>query len=222
MGQPHPNPLGQREGLTGRVAPYIFIILLALVLIVIGPGVQDPELLVIAAIITIAIASSPWTVPWQRLPFSAQVAPPLLYFFVIAIIRESQGGSDSGFAPLVALPIIWLALYGTRIELSAAIVCAGATFIVPYLIFGEPRYSESEVASALLWMAIATIIGFTTQGLVRTVREQAEDAEAQAEVLRERQEQTRLILDTAQEAFVSMDAEGMITAWNPEAEATFG
>jgi PAS domain S-box-containing protein len=222
MGQPHPNPLGQKEGLVGRVAPYIFIIMLALVLIVVGPGVEDPKLLAIAAIITVAIASSPWTIPWQRLPFSAQVAPPLLYFLVIAIIRESQGGSDSGFAPLVALPIIWLALYGTRNELSAAIVCAGATFIVPYLIFGEPRYSESEVTSAVLWMAIATIIGFTTQGLVRTVREQADDTEAQAEFLRQSEEQTRLILETAQEAFISIDPEGMIVAWNPEAEETFG
>jgi PAS domain S-box-containing protein len=222
MGQPHPNPLGRKEGLTGRVAPYIFIILLALVLIVIGPGDHDPALLAIAAVITVAIASSPWTVRWQRLPFSAQVAPPLLCFFVIALIREAQGGSDSGFAPLVALPVMWLALYGTRIELSAAIVCAGATFIVPYLVFGEPRYSESEIASALLWMAIATIIGFTTQALVATVREQAEQAEAQTERLRHREVQTRLILDTAQEAFVSMDAEGLIIAWNPEAEATFG
>jgi two-component system, OmpR family, phosphate regulon sensor histidine kinase PhoR len=222
MGQPHPNPLGQKEGLIGRVAPYIFVIMLALVLIVIAPGEHDPLLLSMAAFLTVAIATSPWTVPWQRLPFSMQMAPPLLYFLVIVLIREAQGGTDSGFAPLVALPIIWLALYGTRIELSLAIVCAGATFIVPYVIFGEPRYSGAEVGSALLWMAIATIIGFTTQGLVRTVRDQADDVAAQAEVLRQSEEQTRLILDTAQEAFVSMDPEGMITAWNPEAEATFG
>jgi PAS domain S-box-containing protein len=36
------------------------------------------------------------------------------------------------------------------------------------------------------------------------------------------EERLRLVLDTAQEAFVSIDAEGLITAWNPEAEATFG
>jgi PAS domain S-box-containing protein len=35
-------------------------------------------------------------------------------------------------------------------------------------------------------------------------------------------ERLRLVLDTAHEAFVSIDAEGLITAWNPEAEATFG
>jgi PAS domain S-box-containing protein len=222
VGQPHPNPLGQKEGLVGRVAPYIFILMLALVLIVAGGGEHDWHLLALAALLTVAISTSPWTVPWERLPFSAQAAPPLLYFFVIALIRESQGGSESGFAPLVALPIIWLALYGTRKELAAGIAFAGATFIVPYLVFGEPRYAGAEVTSAVLWMAIATIIGFTTQGLVRTVREQAEDTEAQAEVLRQSEEQTRLILETAQEAFISIDSEGTIVAWNPEAEETFG
>ena len=33
---------------------------------------------------------------------------------------------------------------------------------------------------------------------------------------------TRLILETAHDAFISFDADGRITDWNPEAEATFG
>jgi PAS domain S-box-containing protein len=35
-------------------------------------------------------------------------------------------------------------------------------------------------------------------------------------------DQLRSVIDTAHEAFVSMDADGMITYWNPEAERTFG
>lgn len=38
----------------------------------------------------------------------------------------------------------------------------------------------------------------------------------------ESREQFRQIIDTAQEAFVSIDAKGMITGWNQQAEATFG
>ena len=33
---------------------------------------------------------------------------------------------------------------------------------------------------------------------------------------------TRLILETAHDAFVSIDERGLVTAWNPQAEATFG
>src|SRR3712207_8359193 len=36
------------------------------------------------------------------------------------------------------------------------------------------------------------------------------------------QERVKLILDTAQEAFVSMDSAGRVTDWNPQAEAILG
>ena len=40
--------------------------------------------------------------------------------------------------------------------------------------------------------------------------------------LRQRERQTRQILETAHDAFVSVDTAGRITDWNPQAEATFG
>jgi PAS domain S-box-containing protein len=47
------------------------------------------------------------------------------------------------------------------------------------------------------------------------LRRQAEDA------LRHSEERLRLVLETAHEAFISIDVAGVITAWNPEAEAIF-
>jgi PAS domain S-box-containing protein len=49
-----------------------------------------------------------------------------------------------------------------------------------------------------------------------TLRKQAE------EVLRESVARNRAVLDTANEAFIAMDAEGRITDWNHQAEVTFG
>jgi PAS domain S-box-containing protein len=40
--------------------------------------------------------------------------------------------------------------------------------------------------------------------------------------LRDREHETRAIIDGAQEAFLALDPNGQITEWNPEAEATFG
>ncbi|MEX0586404.1 MAG: PAS domain S-box protein, partial [Pirellulales bacterium] len=60
------------------------------------------------------------------------------------------------------------------------------------------------------------IIG--TFGISRdiTYRKQSEEA------LRENAERLRLIVDTAYDAFVAMDAQGKIIDWNPRAEAIFG
>lgn len=42
------------------------------------------------------------------------------------------------------------------------------------------------------------------------------------ELLRRNEEQTRLIIETANDAFIAMDAKGLITAWNSKAEQIFG
>jgi PAS domain S-box-containing protein len=44
----------------------------------------------------------------------------------------------------------------------------------------------------------------------------------QGEMLRQREERRRLILDNAHDAFVAMSADGLITEWNHQAEITFG
>lgn len=49
-----------------------------------------------------------------------------------------------------------------------------------------------------------------------TERKQAEES------LQKNQDHTRLIIDTAHDAFIAMDAVGQITDWNPQAEVIFG
>jgi PAS domain S-box-containing protein len=53
------------------------------------------------------------------------------------------------------------------------------------------------------------------------IRDVTERKQAEATV-RLSEERLRLVLETVQEAFVSIDADGLITDWNPEAKATFG
>jgi two-component system, NtrC family, sensor kinase len=57
-----------------------------------------------------------------------------------------------------------------------------------------------------------------TQGIFWDVTERRRAEEA----LRSSEQRTRLIVDTANDAFVEMDATGHITAWNPAAEDVFG
>ncbi len=65
----------------------------------------------------------------------------------------------------------------------------------------------------------------TAGGQVRGVQGMFWDVSARRRVeekLRENAERTRLILDTAYDAFVGIDHEGRIIDWNPQAEAVFG
>ncbi|CAN5118063.1 hypothetical protein BH20ACT22_BH20ACT22_21800 [soil metagenome] len=101
----------------------------------------------------------------------AQALAPLAYFVVIALLREAEGGSVSGYGTLVLLPICWLALYGTRVQLSAALVVMGVMFVVPIILLGEPRYPSSEWRRALMWAGVGPVVGLTVQRLVSQRRE---------------------------------------------------
>ncbi|MBI1916405.1 MAG: PAS domain S-box protein [Planctomycetes bacterium] len=54
------------------------------------------------------------------------------------------------------------------------------------------------------------------------LQEEVAERKRAEERLRESEERTRLMVETAHEAFVTMDADGVITTWNAQAEATFG
>ncbi|HKS15706.1 MAG TPA: PAS domain S-box protein, partial [Planctomycetota bacterium] len=64
------------------------------------------------------------------------------------------------------------------------------------------------------------------QGLVAShiadLRAEAREREKTAEALKRAEEQVRLIIDTAYDAFIRIDGAGLITDWNRAAEIVFG
>jgi PAS domain S-box-containing protein len=71
----------------------------------------------------------------------------------------------------------------------------------------------------MLWSAYWSEADHTMFAVGRDI---AARKHAEQEVLRNRDEQTRLILDTAYDAFVAIDARSKIITWNSQAEKTFG
>jgi PAS domain S-box-containing protein len=82
------------------------------------------------------------------------------------------------------------------------------------------RRDGTQIVVASRWAlqrdAQAAPVGILETNNDITSRKQAE------EVLRESVARNRAVLDTANEAFIAMDAEGVITDWNHQAEVTFG
>ncbi len=215
------NPL-RREGLLRRSAPFLAIAVLAFAAAPLSSQPMHSPALIAAGVLTVLIIVAALIVPWRRLPPYAQSVPPIMYFLVVALLIQTSSGGASGYVPLALLPIFWLALYGTRSELAIAMVAAFSMFVAPLLFLQDRAYSQSDLRAALLWMAISLVVGFTAQALVRRIRDDAEEMERRGQALVESEERIRLILETAGEAFVSMDAEGLITGWNAAAEQIFG
>jgi PAS domain S-box-containing protein len=78
---------------------------------------------------------------------------------------------------------------------------------------------------ALRWWSTTKVPMFDRNGQVSGIVGISRDITALKkgeEMLREQSERNRLIIETANDAFVGLDPDGAITAWNPRAELTFG
>ena len=182
------------SGLLARAAPFLGAMWLAIMAFPLPPEVETSPVLVAAVLLNALIVLGAVATPWNRLPHFAQIAPPLAYFLVIALLREADGGSASAYAVLVMLPVFWLALYGSLDQLAVSIVGVVAVFIVPVLVAGSPKYPPSEWTRALLWICVAPIVGFTVQALVRQLRDRAAENLKRAEELQVSQEESRKLV----------------------------
>lgn len=165
-----------RAGLARRSAPFVGAMLLAIVVLPLPPKGDGLAEMALASGLTALIVLTVWLTPWHRLPRFAEVVPPLSYFVVIALLRESQGGVLSGYSAIAMLPVFWLALYGTRGQLAIGIGGLAAVSFVPLALLGAPEYPATEWRRAILWICVAPIVGFTVQALVADLRSRAEAA----------------------------------------------
>ncbi len=164
-----------RSGLWRRSAPFVGAMVLAIAVLPLPPGGDRLAEIVLASALTALVLVTVWVAPWHRLPRFAEVVPPLAYFVVIALLRESQGGAVSGYSVLAMLPVFWLALYGTRGQLAIGIAGLASMFLAPLMLLGAPEYPASEWRRAILWICVAPIVGYTVQALVAELRARADE-----------------------------------------------
>ena len=191
-----------------RVTPFLATGVLPFVLLPVLGIPLDSWQVAAAFAVSAAILGTALLLPWERLPDWTQVLPVLAGFVVIALLRDTSAEDAVIFEPLVIIPVAWLALYGTRGQLWAAIGAMVATMALPPLLVGSP-YENDQIVRAGLAAVIGGTTGIAVQELVRATRALASEA--------------RAILETSQDAFVSVDeGKGRIVEWNLAAERMFG
>src|SRR3954454_16439520 len=164
----------RREGLLRRSGPFLVAMLLSYAAIRLPAIERDNSELISAALLNLLLIAMVLFLPWQRLPRTADLLPPLLYMVVVALLRDGLGGSVSAYSTLLILPVLWLAMYGNRIELAVGVIGVALLLTMPILMIGGPQYTDEEWRRALLWVTVSGIMGLAVQDLVEQVRPRAD------------------------------------------------
>jgi two-component system, sensor histidine kinase and response regulator len=173
-----------------------------------GPD-TDWTLFAISCAATAAITLAGFAAAHRRRGRALILLLPLSYFGVVAILRHSGTTGGSGFVPLIMLPIVWLALFGNRRQLLIGLAAMTIALLVPFLTYGEPRYTAAGWRSTLLFVVVGALTGVAIQSLVERVRT---TRDLLSGVLR----------NATGTAIVATDASGIITVFNRGAELMLG
>ena len=197
------------------VLPFAIVAGVAIVALAAPPrGVSGSHALVAFALLALVIA---WAVHAARRPTASwrDAVAPLAFFAVIAVLRDG-GTTSAPVVPLLALPTLWTALYGTRRQLAAAGAATILVLLLPILLIGGTRYPWSDWRRALLWVMVVFLICPVIQRVVNRLEQE-----------RSRQERVSSHLDgilraATEHAIVASDLEGRITFFNEGSERMLG
>jgi diguanylate cyclase (GGDEF)-like protein len=170
----------RREGIVGRIAPFIIPALFGFIPSSVpleSPAQFNLSLIFLAAALSLVTLLSLFLVPWQRLPRQWEVLPPLSYLLIIFLVREGSTTASFVFAPLLLLPLFWLALYGTRQELLAGFLLMAAVNVG---ILWHSGGNKTGVQFQVVAIIVSPVICLTTQSLVQRIRQQAAQLSALA------------------------------------------
>jgi diguanylate cyclase (GGDEF)-like protein len=178
---PSDNPLDQAR----LTAPFAVVGLSTLVLGVEG---VDPFSAVVGVAVAIAMAAVAMVVPWRLYRGPLQLSVPAGWLLSIAILRNGAAGHDTGIDLLTLLPVLALALYGSRTQVPIMIVGVAAVLVVPVLLTGSAGSSPDTWRRIIITLLVFGFAGLVVQRLVEQARLQNDRlARSAAELARSEQ-----------------------------------
>jgi diguanylate cyclase (GGDEF)-like protein len=158
-----------RDALFRLVGPLIAVFLASLLATAGGAVAVDPSAVLSAVVLIVVTATATSFAPWHRWSDGLRILPALGYVVAAYLISMASGGRTD-FGAIVLLPVVWLAVYGTRRELIALLVAAGLPELARLTVPGPGGGDAVPVAFQL---ATATILGIVVHQVVEQVRRQA-------------------------------------------------
>ncbi len=121
----------------------------------------------------------------------------------------------AGPSTLYPLLYMWTALYAFYFFPWREAFAQLAFVAVSYAVVLAVQDTDSVIVRWLLAVGTPTVAGILIARLLGRLRQHARSLE-------QSEERTRQVLDTAPDAFVTLDRDGVITTWNEAAERMFG
>ncbi len=126
---------------------------------------------------------------------------------LIGVLRDGSGGSSGGYGVIVIVPVLWVALYGSRRQLWLRLAGITAMFVIPLLALGAPQYPHAGWRSTPLVVLSCTLVGTVVQELLAREQRVAERPQAS-------HDRSAEILSTMREGF-ALTRDGVIVEANP-------
>ena len=211
--------------------PVFALVAVGTVLVALVPFPHDARREIgVAGVIFFVLVAAAFLLPWERLPDWAWLVIPIGYIAVIAIIRDAQGGSNSGLIVMYLLPIVWLALYGRRFHLLVGLFCMDLALLVPLLMVGPPKYPTLEWREVAVMATVTTLVASTVYTMVSRDRAVLGDLAQQSRMARRNAREADYARDRLEtllraatgSAIMGVDPAGTVTFFSAGAEQLLG
>jgi diguanylate cyclase (GGDEF)-like protein len=165
-------------------APFAAAAALGWIAMLVGTSLHWGQYALSVGLLAIALAIPFAGAAGGRLKRAPVVIGSLVLLIALALLRNSAGGSTSGVSVLALIPVFYTAL-NTQSRRQLVVILAGVAlfYLAPMLLIGPPAYPHTQYRSALLTVAVSSIIGLATQRLVGAARFQAGEARRREHML---------------------------------------
>src|SRR6478752_10026036 len=164
--------------------PFAGAAALGWIAMLVGSSLHWGQYALSVALLAIALAIPFGGFSRGRLKRAPVVVGSLVLLIALALLRNSAGGSTSGVSVLALIPVFYTALNTqSRRQLVVILIGVALFYLAPMLLIGPPAYPHTQYRSALLTVAVSSIIGLATQRLVGAARFQAGEARRREHML---------------------------------------
>jgi diguanylate cyclase (GGDEF)-like protein len=149
----------------------------------IWPAGTDLPVFEAAAGVALALLAVAAWLSLVRAPLWLVLLVPIGCDLLIALLRQAQGGNNSGYSPLVFVPVVWTGLVLGRRGVLVVTACTVLLFALPLVVVGGPLYPANGWRGVVLWSLVALFVGLGADRVMRGEEEQTELARARAREL---------------------------------------